>query len=241
MNTGTGSNAVPRIVLTRQKDQNRPWVKQLEAAGAPVLDLPLLSFEPLPLETKAKEVKPDWILFTSPRGVLAFVAAGLSCEGCQIGALGAGTSATLKEQGLGDDLGFAGRDGTELAAAFVREVSAPASVLLPGPARRMPDPRATLEAAGFQVQELPLYRTVPVQPKGSLQPDDIIFFCSPSAVRAFVAAFEERPLCVAIGETTAPVCRELGFETRVAENPDLQSMVRAAGVGPITISPEIES
>jgi uroporphyrinogen-III synthase len=66
----------------------------------------------------------------------------------------------------------------------------------------------------------------------------VYFFCSPSAVRAFAAARAERPDCVAIGETTAAACREHGFEVRVATNPDLESMLRAAGLEIPTLETE---
>ena len=135
------------------------------------------------------------------------------------------------------DLGLATADGAELAVAFAAAVPAPAKVLLPGPAKRLREPRNTLERAGFTVTELPLYATAIVPaaelPATPLAPGDIVFFCSPSAVRAFVGAWSERPDCVAIGETTAATARDAGFPTRVAATPDLEAMVLAAGLDPI--------
>jgi uroporphyrinogen-III synthase len=51
-------------------------------------------------------------------------------------------------------------------------------------------------------------------------------------VRAFAAAWNDRPDCVAIGATTAAVAREAGFAPEVAATPDLEAMLRAAGLGP---------
>jgi uroporphyrinogen-III synthase len=68
-------------------------------------------------------------------------------------------------------------------------------------------------------------------PTAPLADADMVFFCSPTAVRAFVAAWKERPDCVAIGATTAAVAREAGFRTEVAATPDLDAMLRAAGLG----------
>jgi uroporphyrinogen-III synthase len=69
-------------------------------------------------------------------------------------------------------------------------------------------------------------------PPAPLAAGDVIFFCSPTAVRAFAAAWNDRPDCVAIGATTAAVAREAGFTPEVAATPDLEAMLRAAGLGP---------
>ncbi len=240
--SGLSGNA--RIILTRQEQRNKGWHQSLVEAGFQVLDLPMVRFAPLDVPAEYFNNSYDWILFTSPQGVDAFVASEMKIQAAKLGALGAGTSAALSKAGLPDDLGFNGSDGAEFARAFVDQISAPATVLLPGAAKRLEDPRATLAAAGFQVRELPLYETRPV-PADELafefHSNDTIFFCSPSAVRAFIAAFAERPGCVAIGETTAAVCRENDFPTQVAETPNLNAMVRAAGCGPLTITPENES
>ncbi len=233
-----------RIILTRQRERNQVWHQRLAEAGVNVSDLPLLHFSPIEAPADCQTDTFDWILFTSPQGVDAFVAANLNSGQAKLGALGAGTSEALQAVGLSDDLGFKGRDGRELADAFIKKVNLPASVLLPGAANRLPDPRVTLNAAGFQVRELPLYETLSVSPENlvlDFLPNDLIFFCSPSAVRAFVAAFAERPACVAIGETTAALCRDHGFSTRVADTPDLDAMVRAAGCEPLTTLPEKKS
>lgn len=233
-----------RIILTRQKQRNQPWLQTLAAAGFQVLDLPLVRFEALVIPAEYLDNSHDWILFTSPQGVDAFVASGLKSKGSRMGALGAGTSTALSAHGFPDDLGFNGLDGVELAQAFTAQIEAPATVLLPGAAKRMEEPRVSLEKAGFVVNELPTYKTLPVSPDeltAEFHSNDVIFFCSPSAVRAFVSAFADRPDCVAIGETTAAVCRENSFPTEVAQTPDLNAMVRAAGCEPLTSITENES
>ena len=224
-----------RIVLTRHEEANRLWAERLRQAGHAVLELPLLRFEPL--AAPAGPVTGDWILFTSPQGVRAFVAAGLAAGTARMACLGTGTAAALAEVGLTDALGLETRDGAELAAAFTGRVNTPARVVLPGPDRRLTEPRATLEAAGFTVHELPLYKTVAALPEdlpsAPFAAGDMVFFCSPSAVRAFTGAWRHRPDCVSIGETTAPLLREAGFAPLVSDEPNLQSMVRAAGLDPI--------
>ncbi len=235
----------PRIVLTRQQARNRPWAEVLRAAGVEVLELPLIRFEPLPPVSDPVPDDPDWILFTSPQAVRAFLEAGLTAGAARLGALGRGTAAALADADLAAEFTPGLNDGVEFATAFTAAISTPATVLLPGPQRRLREPVAILERAGFLVRELPLYRTEPVPaaelPDRPFRPGDVVFLCSPSTVRAFTAAWDERPACVAIGETTASAARAAGFAPRVAETPDLQAMVRAAGLDLVLETPSPES
>lgn len=236
-----------RIVLTRQRESNQAWAESLADADRPFLELPLLRFELLPVPQDFDPEGYDWILFTSPQGVRAFAAAGMRPGTALVAALGAGTRAALAERGWRDDLGVDCLDGAELARAFAARIQPPARVLLPGPERRLDNPRNALETAGFTVSELPLYSTQPADPDSlpvtPFATGDIVFFCSPSTVRAFTATWDERPPCVAIGETTATVAREHGFPTVVAASPDLNAMILAAGLDPLSgpNQPESES
>lgn len=227
-----------RIVLTRQEQQNRPWAERLRAAGHAVLELPLLRYRAL--VTRADQVQAkgcDWILFTSPHAATAFFALGVDTGRARLTCLGGGTARALAEAGRRDVLDLDTRDGVEFAAAFVSCVAPPGRLLLPGAARRLTEPRATLEATGFIVDEVALYDTEAVPPAelptAPLQADDLVFFASPSAVRAFVGAYAERPECITIGETTARAALEAGFPSAVAATPDLEAMVLAAGLDPL--------
>lgn len=230
-------SAAPRIIVTREREQGRPWVEELTRRGHAVLELPLLQFRQLPMPAGLADKGFDWILLTSPQGVRAFLAAGLEIQGARLGVLGDGTASALAAAGLGDDLGLRARDGRELATAFVGIAELGARVLLPGPRKRGPEVEEILTAAGFEVTSAALYETLPVAapelPEVAFQPDDRVFFCSPSTVRAFCGKWDARPRAVAIGETTAAVTRQLGFATSVAETPDLDAMIRAAGLDPI--------
>ena len=231
-----------RIVLTRERERCREWRDRLQGVDAELLELPLLRFEPLAPDPTAAAAAYDWILFTSPQGVRAFAEAGLAPGGARVGALGAGTAAALAEHGLPDDLGVRAEDGAALAQAFTQRVRVACAVLLPGPARRLAEPRRTLEAAGHRVVELPLYRTTAVPPAelpaAPFAPGDVVFFASPSAVRIFADVWRERPACVTIGATTSDAAREAGFDPVAADSPDPEAMARACGLDP---SPETES
>ena len=228
-------NTTPtRIILTRASEANRPWRRVLEAAGAEVLVMPLVRFESLSLPRDLDPGTFDWILFTSPQGARAFCDAGLKPGKALVGALGGGTAATLAACGLTDDLGTRARHRAALARMFVETVTAPASILLPGPEKRPAEPRAGLTAAGFTVTELALYRTDSVPPT-DLPPSpfadgDVVFFCSPSAVTSFVNAYTERPPCIAIGTTTDTAAREAGFPVTKADDPSLDGMAHACNL-----------
>jgi len=223
-----------RIVLTRQAESNRPWTERLRDAGHEVLELPLLRFVPIAPESAPDPAEFAWIVFTSPQGARAFATAELATGQARLAALGAGTAAAVAEAGLGEVLDCGARDGAELAALFGEAADAPARVLLPGPRRRLVEPRTGLEAAGFTVTELPLYETRAVPPddlpKAPFTAEDFVFLCSPSAVKVFAAVWDERPKSVAIGNATAYAAREAGFTPRVAATPDLETMVMAIGL-----------
>ena len=236
-----------RIIITREQDLNSVWAAKLQMWGLPVLELPLLRFTALAPAPEVIAGAFDWILFTSPQGVRAFFDAGLSVGNARLGTLGPGTARTLEEAGHADNLGIRAQDGRELATTFVAMAQEGTRVLLPGPKLRGPEVEEILTAAGYEVTVAPLYETLPVPveelPEAPFAEGDVIFFCSPSTVRAFCAAWTQRPEAVAIGETTAAVMRQEGFATRVAETPDLEAMIQAAGLDShaTPFTPESES
>ncbi|MDP6530072.1 MAG: uroporphyrinogen-III synthase [Gemmatimonadota bacterium] len=229
----------PRVVLTRSREASEEWRRRLEGAGVGVLVLPLIAHEPLSIPQPLPGRPFDWILFASPESVRAFFRAGLDAvvseDGTRMGVLGPGTGAELARHGGVDDLRVRTRDGAEFAQAFTDTVPAPTAVLVPGPKDPLPELASGLRAAGHQVVELALYRTVacrpPDTPEDPFREGDRVFFASPSAVRAFCAAYGPHAVpCVAIGATTAAAAREAGLDPAVAERPDLESLMAAAGL-----------
>ena len=240
-----------RIILTREEQNNLIWANRLQKAGLPFALLPLVQYGALPLPIERDFSAFGWILFTSPQGVRAFADLQPQIGDARCAVLGHGTAATLRQAGWAVDFNAGALDGVAFAAGFLANDDQPCAVLLPGPKRRLVEPRAALEAAGYTVQELPLYETQPVAAdvvaRADIRPDDVIFFCSPSAVRAFAGARGDKLRCVAIGNTTADACRAVGLTPAVADAPDLDAMVRAAGIPglpeptPEPVKPEIES
>ncbi|MFT5314810.1 MAG: uroporphyrinogen-III synthase [Candidatus Krumholzibacteriia bacterium] len=219
-----------RIVLTRSEARNRSWAEQLDQEGRQYLLMPLTEHRALPWAEKFESLEFDWLMFTSPTGVEHFLAAGMARGNWNVTALGAGTETALRDAGWTVDYCPNARDGRELATGFAAVYTAPLNILLAGPLRRLNEPSATLLAGGYSVKELALYETHELAPIAELQAGDVVFFCSPSAVRSFANNIAGRPPCVAIGETTASVCRAENFPTQVADSPNLKAMNRAASL-----------
>ncbi len=121
----------PRIVLTRERERNRPWAARLAAAGLSVRELPLVGFTALEIPEDFDATRFDWILFTSPQGVRAFHDAGLNPGAARLAGLSEGTAAALAAVGWQDALSLKTRDGVEFAQAFLAVIPSPAACCCP--------------------------------------------------------------------------------------------------------------
>jgi len=228
-------SAPRRIVVTRAEGPGESWRRRLEATGIPCLHLPLIDYEPLPLPANLDLRAWDWLLFTSPQAARSLFGRMPEAPAAPAVALADGTAAALAELGRPAQLNLEVEDGTGMAAAFSSRVSPPARLLLPGAERRLPEPRAGLLAAGFEVETLATYRTRPARPdslpENPFLPGDCVFFASPSALRAFRAAWPELAVdCAAIGRSTAEACVAGGLVPRIAQAPNLESLCAAVGL-----------
>lgn len=209
-----------RIVLTRSAEDCADWAGRLETLGyepvmLPCIDCEILG-EPALRQTLAAETGlADWLVFTSRRGVEAFVAlhdAPLPAD-THVAAVGKATAAAART--LLGRIDLTGRRGT--AAALAGELQ---SAIAERAAIRPPDvgeatgaaaagretrhrlllvvaenAAATLETrlerAGIARKRVDVYRTVPAAPSGektalsSLAADGILL-ASPTAVEGFV-------------------------------------------------------
>ncbi len=224
-----------RIVITREADQAKVWQERLLAAGLDVDLLPLIDYEAIDPDPALYPADFDWLLFTSPQGVRRYAQAYPGEWTPRQAALGLGTGAVLADCGGRDELALDCKDGADFAAAFCDRVSPPASLLLPGAEKRLSEPMTTLARAGFGISLMPLYRTSVIPPSelpaAPCSEGDIVFFASPSAVRAFGNAWPQlRVDCAAIGETTALAAREAGLDPAVAATPGLEGLCQAVGI-----------
>ncbi len=250
-----GARKVTRVVITRSRKGNAELADALRAIG--LEPVPVDTIEFLPPEdwsqidaslTRLGEF--DWLLFTSPTGVEFFVqrmktmSLPLPWSGRpEVAAVGEKTSAALLSEGIG--VGF-------VPAEYL--TSALAEQLPRGRGKRLlvlradvgdPELVATLERGGFQVTDIAIYRTSPVEggeeeSRGAaVAGADAIVFASPSAVEAFMKRLEsaatapaltKRLLAVCIGPVTAKAARKRGFERVVApKTHTIDGLVRELG------------
>jgi uroporphyrinogen III methyltransferase/synthase len=222
-----------RVVVTRAREQASELRARLEALGAEVVELPVIAIEPVDFQVPALR-QIDWIVFTSTNGVDAFFDRGLApakldaraLGGVEIAAIGPGTARALERRGIRPDLVPARFVAESLLDAFPqgngRVLIARAEV-----ARDvLPD---GLRAKGYDVEVLPVYRTVVAEPDpvalelvraGTV---DACTFTSSSTVENFCDAVgplpAPPPLVVSIGPVTSETARARGLRVDVEAEP----------------------
>ncbi|HEY7789634.1 MAG TPA: uroporphyrinogen-III C-methyltransferase [Vicinamibacterales bacterium] len=235
-----------RIAVTRPRAQAADLVDRLEALGAEAIEAPLIRIAPPedegPLDEACRHAGAfDWIVFTSVNGVERFFERLLagpgdlrSLKGAKLCAIGPATAERLRGFGLKADL-----MPDEFRAEAVFEALA-ASGELAG--TRMLLPRADiaremladeLRRRGAVVTEVKAYRTLPVEPGVSGDPDlyrllldrqiDVVTFTSASTVRSFVrqaggdqaADLLRTTLVAAIGPITAEAAAQHNIRTDI--------------------------
>jgi uroporphyrinogen III methyltransferase/synthase len=217
-----------RIVVTRAREQASGLRSRLEALGAAVLELPAIELEPIDV-TLPELAAYDWLVFTSANGVAAFFERGLApaerdaraLAGLRIAAIGPGTAAALATRGVRADLVPDRYVAEALIDAFPPSSRAGARVLLARAERARDALPDGLHERGYEVDVLPVYRTV----AGTPDPDalervrrgevDAITFTSSSTVDNLCDALgtlpDPQPLVVSIGPVTSNTAKERGL------------------------------
>jgi uroporphyrinogen III methyltransferase / synthase len=245
-----------RIVVTRAPEQARDLVRTLEALGAEVVLLPMVSFRPpedwKDLDKQLRQLDSfDAILFLSTNAVryLFDRCAQLGIEwdvlpsSCRfVAAVGSATARALEERGVLVHYVAEKRTGEALAHELSPSLAG-RRVLLPRSDRGDERVRNELRAMGATVTEVVAYRTT-----GPLTLDrdllartrraavDAIVFASPSAAHTFARVIGEtdfpalstRVPLLAIGPTTAAAIRRSGGQVQIeAEEPSVAGIANA--------------
>ena len=203
-----------RVIVTRPRSQARPLVEALEAAGATVVECPLIEIE----RTSDEPIDGagyDWLIVTSPNGADEIARRGRNLP--RVAAVGPGTAEALRAHGI--------------VPAFVPAVSSQDGLLreFPRPAGRVlfaaaeGARRGPIDALGADF--VPLYRTRLLEPEPPA--GDLVVLASGSAARAYAAAGGSAP-AVSIGPETSRVARSVGLEVVAeARTHDLDGLVGA--------------
>ena len=241
-----------RILVTRAAHQADDLSRRLRVLGAEPVEFPVIAIVPpddwSPLDAAlARLADYDWLVFTSATGVQIFwnrfeAHIGRGAPHLQIprlAAIGPATAAALRARGLEPQV-VPETYVAEALAQALGDVRGQRILLARADIARKALP-VLLRAAGATVDEVVLYRTVPVQSDLALAdilahgPLGAITFTSSSTVRQFIervgpeglAALRDVPVAC-IGPVTAATARELDLRVdAVAQEYTMDGLVAA--------------
>ncbi len=236
------------IVLTRAQEQSSRLHALLEAKGARVLDLPLITISPDYNEETLEDVFHDialydWVVFTSQNGVKYFFELffkrfqDLRCLGpMRIACVGEATAETLRKLHL--EVDFCPKEATAkaLATELVKEQSLEHSkvLVISGNLNSKDLPRILEQEGKAIVDTLQVYKTEHQSVAGhpsskAFRKDgaDAILFTSPSTVHAFYAQAKDlqispggkNPLAGSMGPSTSEALKAHGIHPSFEANP----------------------
>lgn len=231
-----------RIAVTRDEEGRGRFRALLEAKGAAVFSLPLLSILPPESPPDLPAIRPgDWAVFTSRNAVRHFgdalAKAGrgwTELRGAHVCAIGPATAEALRGAGVLASLTPAQFDAATLLETLeaIEGGVAGKRFILPRGNLARPELPEALAAAGAEVLEIIVYRTAPRRPEAGefaalrdFDPTHVLF-TSASAAESFadmlpddlVAFLNERAAFGAIGPVTAEAARRRGIP--IALQPD---------------------
>lgn len=235
MPKGGGAIGGRRVLVTRARGQAPGLSSRLAAAGARVVEVPLIDFAPARNGAAVRRAigrlpEYDHVVLTSANAAralaMAMEEAGVKAAG-DVVAVGPATAAAVRAAGLRCRALPRGYRAAAVADLLEAEGVRGHRVLVPRAAVAGAELPRRLRRAGASVDVLSLYRTVPHPDAAAAIPRllrsglEMVTFTSGSTVRAFVAAAGpgfRRPtgLAVAcIGPATAAAAREAGLEPDV--------------------------
>jgi len=230
------------ILLTRAEEDNEAWAERLRATGAQPIMLPCIRSEAIDYpELRAAladaVADADWLVFTSRRGVEAFVtlhAAPLSAH-TRVAVVGTATAAAAMNTVGRADLTSEAGTAASLARTLTEHV-APGTIVVLAVAENagatLPE---ALQAAGATCTRSNVYRTVAMPPAAmkralSTLGADNVLLASPSAVAGFVnqVDMDISADIFTIGPSTTAAAQAAGLTVEAqAEYPSLEGLMEA--------------
>jgi len=219
------------VVVTRPEGQASVLAELLRAAGAETVVLPVIEIEE-PADGGAALTEAlddlgayDWLVVTSANGarrVLAGLPDARALGGVSVAAIGPGTAAALADGNIRADLVPDRYVAEGLLEAFPAPPDGGGLVLLARAAVARGTLPEGLRAAGWSVDVVEAYRTVPATPDpaalDAAAAAGIVTFTSSSTVTRFLeVAGRDRvpPLVACIGPVTAATARDAGLTVDV--------------------------
>ena len=197
-----------RVLITGPIEGRDEWLEAATRAGWEAHEAPLLERVPLSWEL-ACETRPAWIALTSS-GALEALADLARVEptwkDVPVATVGERTAERIRALGFEVDLVAEGRNAQDLARALIEREPAGPVLWLRG--ERALDLGDLLREGGVAVEERVVYATRPASAV-ALQPVDVVFFASPSAVAVWQElATGTVPGALAMGWTTLEALQE---------------------------------
>lgn len=218
-----------KVVVTRARTQAGALSSRLRAAGAEVIELPVIDF--IPLDFAAPDFASyDWAIFTSVNGVEFFFARAQAAPGPKLCAIGAATADALRQRGLEPSVIPDEYVAESVVAALSAEGLEGKRVLLPRAAVGRDVIPEELTRLGAHVDVLPVYETV-VPPAlaeqaqavlAAAKPDWITLTSSSTVKNLLAAAGPElvgASKLASIGPVTSDVARRHGLTVTVEADP----------------------
>lgn len=239
-----------RVLITRPGQQSSRLAGMLRQEGAEVLEVPTIA-----LTSRMQEEKPqaavssltsgqyDWLVFTSPSGVMFFMDAFLEAHdvrelaSVKIAVIGRGSERELIKYGIRADFVPSVYDGLTLGRELAQRIPENSRILIPrARAGNRELVEELLKREGTELTDLPIYETEYkirepyferiLTDGGGV---DYVMFTSASTVHGFAQAFKgadfEQIRAVCIGRQTSRAARDYGMETLTAESATLKSML----------------
>ncbi len=224
-----------KVVVTRARSQASALSDRLRELGAEVVESPALAVvDPTDggialLAALADVAAADWLVFTSPNGVdrtFAHLPDARALAGVKVAAVGTGTAEALADRRIVADLIPPRFVAEGLLEVFPPPPSGGGRVVLAAAAAARPVLPDGLRAAGWEVEVVPVYGTVPVTPDpatlAQIEDADAVTFTSSSTVTNFCQAVgpdRVPPVVASIGPVTSATARDLGLYVDVEASP----------------------
>jgi uroporphyrinogen III methyltransferase/synthase len=231
------------VVVTRARAQASDLAARLAAAGAEVVEAPVIRVEPLPDADLAPVGDYDLVCLTSQNAIEPFFAAlrrqgadARALAGTRVAVIGSSTAEALAARGVEADVVPTRQTAEGLVEALAGERLDGRRVLVARAAQGRALLPETLSERGAEVEVVALYRTVALPlsqaAREAAAGADYVTFTSSSTVRNFSEAvgdgFPRDARIVSIGPATSATAREVGLEVHVEADPhDVDGLVAA--------------
>jgi uroporphyrinogen III methyltransferase / synthase len=233
-----------RVLVTRGRRQASALSQALRRLGAAPVEVPTIEIIEAPdggaaLAAAAASIDSyDWVVLTSPNGVERLFASlrdARALGAARVAVIGRGTARALRRFNIEADLVPERSVGEGLLDVFPQPPARGGRVLLARAADARDALPEGLVGAGWSVDDVAAYRTVPVEPDPAdceaAASADIATFTSSSTVRSFVAAYGADACpekLVSIGPVTTATALELGLHVDAEADPhDIDGLVAA--------------